>query len=63
MPLNGKRDDFLRNDLVQVAREIGVKSGEKIIDEIIEAVSNWPVYAKDAIIMPTYLTEYCQENS
>ena len=31
-----------------VGSEMNIKSGKKIIDGIIEVVSNWPGFAKDA---------------
>ena len=46
--INGKRDDFTRDDLNAVGREMNIKSNNRIIDEIIDAVSNWPGFAKDA---------------
>jgi serine/threonine-protein kinase HipA len=47
MSINGKRDDFLKEDLIQVGKEMGIKSCNKIIDEIVEIVSNWSQFAKD----------------
>lgn len=47
MSINGKRDDFLKEDLVRVAKEMGIRSCHQIINEIVEAVSNWPHFAKD----------------
>jgi serine/threonine-protein kinase HipA len=48
MSINGKRDNFLKDDLIMVGSEMNIKSGKKIIDSIIEVVSNWPDFAKDA---------------
>lgn len=48
MSINGKRDNFLRDDLIMVGSEMNIKSGKKIIDGIIEVVSNWLDFAKDA---------------
>ena len=48
MSINGKRDDFLKNDLILVAKEMGIRSCERIIAEIEEAVSIWPNFAKNA---------------
>lgn len=47
MSINGKRDNFLKEDLIQVGKEMGIKSCNKIIDEIVEVVSNWSHFAKD----------------
>ncbi len=48
MSINGKRDNFTRDDLHAVGREMNIKPSNRIIDEIIEAVSTWPDFAKDA---------------
>lgn len=48
MSINGKRDNFTRDDLNAVGREMNIKSSNRITDEIVEAVSNWPGFAKDA---------------
>lgn len=48
MSINGKRDNFLKDDLLLVGNEMNIKSGKRIIDEIIEVVSNWPDFAKNA---------------
>lgn len=47
MSLNGKRDDFTREDLLAPAGKFR-KEAERIIDEIREIVSQWPKYAKEA---------------
>ena len=47
MSLNGKRDDFTREDLLVPAGEFRKEAGG-IIDEVIEIVSQWPRYAKEA---------------
>ena len=48
MSINGKRDDFVRDDLLSIGREMNIKSCAAIIDEVVEVVSNWPRYAKNA---------------
>jgi serine/threonine-protein kinase HipA len=47
MSINGKRDNFLKEDLIRIGKEMGIKSCNKIIDEIVEVVSNWSQVAKD----------------
>jgi serine/threonine-protein kinase HipA len=47
MSINGKRDIFLKEDLVSVGKEMNIKSSGRIIDEIVEVVSSWPNFAKD----------------
>ncbi len=53
MSLNGKRDDFTREDLLAPAGKFR-KEAEKIIDEVTEIVSQWPKYAKGAGVLPDF---------
>jgi serine/threonine-protein kinase HipA len=55
MSINGKRDGITRDDLLSVGKEMSVKQGGSIIDDVVEAVSNWPEYAKDACVDPAKL--------
>jgi len=48
MSIQGKTSNFAKNDLLNVAREMGIRDGEGILDRVIEVVSNWPRFAKDA---------------
>jgi serine/threonine-protein kinase HipA len=49
MSLNGKRDDFTRDDLLALGRKMGIKrNGKDVIDEVIEAMSRWEEYAREA---------------
>ncbi len=48
MTINGKRDNFRLVDFVQVGKSIGLKQPEEVVEEIIEAVSLWPAFAKEA---------------
>lgn len=48
MSINGKRNNFLKEDLISVGKEMNIRSGPKIIDEITAVVSAWPMFAKDA---------------
>ena len=47
MSLNAKRDNFCRDDLLEVGQLIGNfnKQAEQIIDEVIAVVTNWQNYA------------------
>ena len=47
MSINGKRDNFLKQDLISLAKEMNIKSSGRIIDEIVEVVSSWPNFARD----------------
>jgi len=48
MTINGKRDDFEYEDLMQVGRSIGVSQPGNIVAEITDVVANWPRYAARA---------------
>lgn len=48
MRVNGKQDDFKREDLLAAAQQYGIKDAGSIIDKVGEAVSNWPSFAHDA---------------
>jgi serine/threonine-protein kinase HipA len=50
MTINGKADDFIREDFNAVAEVAGVKRGtpEAILSEVMDTVKAWPRYAKTA---------------
>ncbi len=48
MSANGKRDEFTRRDLLEFAETVDIKKAAEIIDKIVEIVSNWNIYAKQA---------------
>lgn len=45
MSVCGKRDAFVREDLVQTALEFGIRRPDTVIDEVIAAVRRWPEIA------------------
>ena len=55
MSINGKRDDFIKDDLLQVGKEMNIKSRLPIIDEIVEVVANWSGFAKNAGVEPAQI--------
>ncbi len=56
MSLNGRRDDFTREDLLVPAGKFK-KEANRIIDEVTEIVSQWPKYAKEAEVFPDFARE------
>lgn len=48
MSINGKTDDFSISDLLRVASEMGIRGGKQILNQVIEVVSEWPKYAREA---------------
>jgi serine/threonine-protein kinase HipA len=45
MSVNGKRDDFTREDLLTVARSMNIRKPAEIIEEVVAAVSKWSATA------------------
>lgn len=62
LSLNGKRDNFVREDLQQAATLISnfKREAEQITDQIIEVVSAWPEYANKANVDPQFTREIHQ---
>ncbi len=52
MSINGKRDDILRKDLLEFARNMNIKKAKETLDKTIEIVSHWNEYAAEADIEP-----------
>ena len=48
MSINGKRDNFSRQDLLTVARNNDLKKPETVINEVMVAVTQWPIFADQA---------------
>jgi len=53
MSVNGKRDNFKREDLLAVAHVSDLKHADKVIDEVLNAVNNWADYADNAVLDET----------
>lgn len=45
--INGKFDNFTRDDLLGFGKTFGIKKTNQILDEVISAVSQWPKIAKE----------------
>jgi len=54
LSLNGKRDNFDREDLLKVGYNMDIKNPQIIIDQIVHCVSNWHFYAKEANVSEEY---------
>jgi serine/threonine-protein kinase HipA len=48
MSINGLRDGFSTDDLVDVGKKISLKKSKTIIDQITDVVSRWKGYAKNS---------------
>lgn len=45
LTVNGKRENFTRDDLLNVAKQMNIKKANSIISEIQQTINQWPVYA------------------
>jgi len=61
MSINNKRDEFTCSDLIAVAKSIGIRNAQQIIEQIVEVVSQWNKYASDASVSPIHI-EQIQKN-
>ncbi len=57
MSVNGKRENIDYKDLLAIANENNIKAPKEIIDRVLEAVSNWKKYAKDASVQRERIKE------
>ncbi len=57
MSLNGKRDNFTREDLIQAGDAISLSKPEEVLNDVIAAVDKWPSYAKDAGLQKALVLE------
>ncbi len=48
MSINGKRENITEADFLAIAKKMNIKKPKIIIDEVKDAVSNWPKFAKAA---------------
>lgn len=48
LSLNGKRDDFIKEDLLKVGYDMDIKNPKIIVEQIEQCVSNFSFYAKEA---------------
>ncbi|MES2478246.1 MAG: type II toxin-antitoxin system HipA family toxin [Bacteroidota bacterium] len=46
MSINGKRKDFTKDDLLAIAKNMGIKKSNLIISQIAAIVNNWTYYAE-----------------
>ena len=51
MSINGKRDDFSINDFLKIAQSMHIRNAKEIIEEVIEAVSQWKKLAMECDIL------------
>jgi len=61
LSLNGKREQFTRQDLLQVAEKQDIKNAKIIIEQILDVVSQWTAYANKYKIKKEFIN-VIQEN-
>ncbi|GHV04257.1 toxin HipA [Bacteroidia bacterium] len=57
MSLNNKRDDFTYDDLLAVSKKMNIKDGHEIIQHIVDTVSHWEIFAKDAGVKKDHINQ------
>ncbi|MCF6270860.1 MAG: type II toxin-antitoxin system HipA family toxin [Melioribacteraceae bacterium] len=50
MSINGKREKITRKDILELAKNMNIKRAKIIIDEVIESVSKWKLFAQKATL-------------
>ena len=57
MSVNRKRENIDYKDLLAIANENNIKAPKEIIDRVLEAVSQWKKYAKEAGVQKEKINE------
>lgn len=57
MSVNGKRENIDYKDLLTIGNENNIKAPKEIIDQVLEAASNWEKYAKEADVQKEKIKE------
>ena len=60
MTINGKRDGFLIEDLLEPAKQFGIKNAKHIIKDVILAVRQWPEIAEKNMVPPSMIEQIAQ---
>lgn len=60
MSINNKWDNITRDDLLQVAYEMNIKHAKTIIDQVVEAVSLWPILAREHSEINPQIIDYIE---
>lgn len=57
MSINGKRKGIEREDIIAVGDSISLSKPGRIIDEVVDAVAEWPRFAKQAGVSPSIIRD------
>jgi len=52
---NNKRDAFTRADLLAVAKQMGIKKADLLVQQVVDVVAKWPDYAVDSGVQPSHI--------
>lgn len=67
MTINGRQDNFVFQDFIEVAYNMEINKAEQIVEEILDVVTRWPEFADQARVSPdtqTYIGDlHLGENS
>lgn len=50
LSINGKRQHILRDDLLQLAKQMNIKKAEHLLDQVQSVVANWKQYAEQVSV-------------
>jgi len=57
MSVNGKRDNIERKDFIDVANSISLSGANEIVDNVLQAVRQWPLLAKKSGVTNSVISE------
>ena len=62
MSINGKRDDFVLEDMIAVGDSISISKPMDIIKEVLDTVKRWPEFAKKAGVPASHISEIARHH-
>lgn len=62
MTISGKRDHFTKQDLINVAETNDLKKPEEVIQDVLEAVEQWSLFAKAAGVSKTKIEAIARDH-
>ena len=62
MSINGKRNNFVVEDMIAVGDSISIRKPKDIIKEVLDAVKRWPEFAKKAGVPPNHISEIARHH-
>ena len=57
MSVNGKRDLFTREELINTGKSLSISRPDEILDEVMTAVDKWAKFAKEAGVSKSISSE------